>query len=181
MGVLAVAVAVVYAISHSAGAEDQAQATAPTPQAFGSAQLQSFAALRGPTKPVPRSLRPGLRRARNHTVRTLWLETAKYLPVDDGIWVVNGQSETCIVQARGGAVACVPRRILFQTGVALGVVESGPPPERKAREFIVYGFAPDQIKAVDVRVGSKKRLLAVRDNSYSLRASVPIVITGFDS
>ncbi len=106
--------------------------------------------------------------------------TAKYVPIDDGIWVVNGKSETCIVQARGGAVACVPRSILFRSGVALGIVETGPPPKRKAREFIVYGFAPDQITSVEVRIGNRKRSAAVQDNSYSLRSHEPIVIVGFN-
>jgi len=74
----------------------------------------------------------------------------------------------------------VPRSILFRTGVALGIVETGPPPERKAREFIVYGFVPDQITSVEARIGKRKRRVAVRGNSYSLRAHEPIVIVGFN-
>jgi hypothetical protein len=181
IGVLAVClVAVGYALWHSDSDEDQAKSIPATSQAFGSAQRQNFVALRGATQPIPHSLQVDLRRVRNHTIRTLWLDTAKYVPVDDGIWVVNGKSETCIVQTRGGAVACVPRNILFRTGVALGVVESGPPPERKAREFIVYGFTPNQIRAVEVGIGDKERTVTVRDNAYALRAREPIVITGFE-
>lgn len=180
MGVLVVSVVAGYTMWHFDSAKEEAKSIPASSQAFGSAQRQNFAALRGATQPIPHSLQVGLQRVRNQTIRTLWLDTAKYVPVDDGIWVVNGKSETCIVQTRGGAVACVPRNILFRTGVALGVVESGPPPERKAREFIVYGFAPNQIKAVEVQIGDKKRSVAVRDNSYSLRAPEPIVITGFE-
>lgn len=179
MGVIVVLALVGYAKLPSDSAEEGAKSIPASPQAFGSAQRQSFTALRGTTQPIPHSLQVSLRRVRNQTIKTLWLETAKYVPVDDGIWVVNGKSETCIIQTRGGAVACEPRKTLFRRGVALGVVESGPPPDRKAREFIVYGFAPNQIRAVEVRVGGKERSVAVRDNSYSLRSAEPIVITGF--
>jgi len=174
------AVLVGYLIWHSNDAKREVDSGGASPLAFCKAQLQNFAALCGATQPVPRLLRVSLRQVRNHTIRSLWLGTAKYIPVDDGIWVVNGKDETCIVQTRGGAVACEPRHILLHTGVALGVVESGPPPERKAREFIVYGFVPDQIRAIKAQIGDKERRVAIRENSYSLRAQDPIVISGFE-
>jgi hypothetical protein len=112
-------------------------------------------------------------------VRTLWLDTAKYLPVGDGIWVANGRDATCIIQAHGGAVSCVPRRILFQRGVALGVAELGPLVDRESREFAVYGIVPNQIKTIKVQIGDKRRTVQIRDNSYSLRSSEPILVKRF--
>lgn len=152
----------------------------PSPQAFGPAQQRNFAVLRGPTQPVPRALRAELRQARNKTVRTLWLDTAKYLPAGDGIWVTNGRDATCIVQAHGGAVSCARRSALFRNGVALGVAELGPLADRRTRGFIVYGIVPDQIKAIEVKIGAKKRMVQVRDNSYSLRAPKPILVKRFE-
>src|SRR5689334_16664928 len=140
-------------------------------QAFDAAQRQSFAVLRGPTRPVPRSLQAELRRVRNQAVRSLWLNRAKYVPAGDGIWVANGRNDTCIVQAHGGSVSCVTRDIFLQKGVALGVAELGPMVDPKDREFAIYGIVPNQVRAIEVRVGGKKRRVRIRDNSYSLRSS----------
>jgi hypothetical protein len=150
-----------------------------SPQAFGSAQQQNFTVLRGATQPVPDALRAKLRRVRNQTVRTLWLDTAKYVQVGDGIWVTNGRSDTCIIQAHGGAVSCVPRGILFQRGVALGVADLGPRADRGHPDFTVYGIVPDQIRAIEVRIGDKKKTVQIRNNSYSLRAEEPILVKRF--
>lgn len=151
-----------------------------SPQAFSSAQQQNFAVLRGATQPVPGALQAKLRRVRNQTIRTLWLDTAKYVQAGDGIWVTNGRNDTCIVQAHGGAVSCVPRDILFQRGVALGVAEIGPLADRKPREFAVYGIVPNQIKAIEVQIGDERRSVSIRDNSYSLRAAKPILVKRFE-
>jgi hypothetical protein len=153
--------------------------TAPPP-AFGGAQRQAFAVLNGSTHPVPRALQERLRRARNPEVRTLRLDAAKYLATASGLWVANGRGVTCIVQAHGGAVSCVPRATLLQEGVALGVVDLGPPPDREPQEFIVAGIVPDRFTSVRLSVGSRERTIAVRDNAYSLRAAVPILVERFD-
>lgn len=160
--------------------DGSATSSPPSPQAFGSAQQQNFAVLRGATRPVPRALQAELRQARNQAVKTLWLNTAKYVQAGDGIWVANSRNATCIIQAHGGAVSCVPRDILFQRGVALGVAEIGPLADRKPREFAVYGIVPNQIRAIEVQIGDKKRLVPIRDNSYSLRASEPILVKRFE-
>lgn len=154
--------------------------TPASPRAFSSAQQQNFAFLQGPTQPVPRGLQAELQRVRNQTVRTLWLDTAKYVQVGDGIWVANGRNDTCIIQAHGGALSCVPRDILFRRGVALGVAEMGPLADQKHPEFTVYGIVPNQIRAIEVEIGSKKRLVPIRDNSYWLRASKPILVKRFE-
>ena len=151
-----------------------------SPQAFSSAQQQNFAVLRGATQPVPRFLQAKLGRVRNKMVRPLWMNMAKYVQAGDGIWVANGKSDTCIIQAHGGAVSCVPRDILLQRGVALGVAEIGPLADQKSREFTVYGIVPNQIRAIEVQIGHKKRMVPIRDNSYSLRASEPILVKRFE-
>jgi hypothetical protein len=146
-------------------------------QAFDTAQQQNFTVLRGPTRPVPPALQAELRQARNRTVKTLSLNTAKYVRAGDGIWIANGRNATCIIQAHGAAVSCEPRDVLFQRGVALGVAEIGPTTDR---EFAVYGIVPNQIRAIEVQIGKKKQLVPIRDNSYSLRASEPILVKRFE-
>lgn len=160
--------------------DGSAAAIPSSPQAFDSAQQKHFAVLRGATQPVPRSLQAEIRQARNQAVRTLWLDRAKYVRAGDGIWVVNSRKATCIIQAHGGAVSCVPRDNLLQRGLALGVAEIGPPADRKSREFAVYGIVPNQIRAIEVEIGNKKRLVPIRDNAYSLRASDPILVKRFE-
>ena len=162
------------------GRDGSATPNPASPQAFSSAQQQNFAVLRGATQPVPRFLQAKLRRVRNQTVRTLWMNTAKYVQAGDGIWVANGRSDTCIIQAHGGAVSCVPRDILFRRGVALGVAEMGPLADQKSREFTVYGIVPNQIRAIEVQIGDRKRMVPLRNNSYSLHASEPILVKRFE-
>ena len=74
-------------------------------------------------------------------------------------------------------MSCEPRDVLFQRGVALGVAEIGPTTDR---EFAVYGIVPNQIRAIEVQIGKKKQLVPIRDNSYSLRASEPILVKRFE-
>ncbi len=180
VGTLAAILLLGYVISKPLAEEgDENASPGPPPRAFDPAQQQNFAVLRGATQPMPPHLQAEMRRVRNHTVRTLWLDSAKYVQAGDGIWVVNGRNDTCIIQANGGAVSCVPREILLQRGIALGVAEIGPLAERKSREFAVYGIVPDQIRAIQVRVGGKKRMVSIRNNSYSLRASEPILVKRF--
>lgn len=167
-------------IAYSFGGDQDAKSSPAPPPAFSGAQRQAFDVLRGATRPVPLALQARLRRARNRDIRSLWLNAARYVPADRGLWVVNGRGETCIIQAHGGAVSCVSRAILFRHGVALGVVDLGPPPARKAREFIVAGIVPDGVKAVEVQAGDERRSLEVRDNAYSLRAPEPILVKGFE-
>lgn len=145
-------------------------------QAFGAIERQAFTVLRGPTRPVPAALRHHLRQARNPEIRSLRLAAARYISTDTGFWVVNGLDRTCIVQAHGGAVGCESRTTLLREGIALGVVMLGPPPRHVAREFLVAGIVPDQIDAVELRVGHRTRTVAVHDNAYSLRAPVPIMV-----
>lgn len=148
---------------------------------FGALERKAFSVLRGPTRPVPLTLQARLRRARNPAVRGLWFDQARYVPVDSGMWVVNGRGVTCIVRTRGGAVSCENRAALLRSGVSLGVVDLGPPPERKAREFLVLGLVPDWVRAVRVQVGKRTRLVAVEKNSYSLRAPTPILVKRFEA
>jgi hypothetical protein len=51
---------------------------------------------------------------------------------------------------------------------------------RKSGEFTVYGIVPDQIKAIEVWIGERKRLVPIRDNSYWLRALRPILVKRFE-
>lgn len=182
VGALIILLLLGYAIWHPLAREGDGKAI-PGPassQVFDTAQEQSFAVLRGPTRPVPASLQAELHQVRNQAVRSLWLNTAKYVPAGDGIWVANGRNDTCIIQAHGGAVSCVTRGILLRKGVALGVAELGPMVDPKDREFAIYGIVPNQIRAIEVRVGDKKRKVRIRDNSYSLRSSEPILIKRFE-
>lgn len=178
--VLMVALLLGYMVWGAFGVDQNAKLGLGAPPAFGMAQRHAFDVLRGATRPVPLALQTRLRRARNQSIRAIWLNAARYVPTDSGLWVVNGRGETCIIQAHGGAVSCVPRASLFRKGVALGVVNLGPPPDRKPREFIVAGIVPNWIKAVDVQVGDKGRLITVRHNSYSVRAAVPILVKRFE-
>jgi hypothetical protein len=181
VGTLIAVLLLAYVIWHPAEEQDGKAASSPaSPQAFSTAQQQNFAVLRGSTQPVPLPLQAELRQARNQTVRSLRLDTAKYVQAGDGIWVTNGRNATCIVQAHGGAVSCVTRGIFLRRGVALGVAELGPMVDPKDREFAVYGIVPNQIRAIEVRIGDKKRRVQIRNNSYSLRASEPILIKRFE-
>jgi hypothetical protein len=121
-------------------------------------------------------LRIDLRHARDPEIRALWLDTAKYVPTEAGFWIVHDRVRTCIVLTRGGAIGCELRATLLKEGVALGVVTLGPPPQRAPREFLVAGLVPDEVRAVELRVGRKRRTIGVRDNAYSLRAPVPITV-----
>jgi hypothetical protein len=181
-GALAVVLLLGYLFWHPL-ADDQdgsAKSDPAPPQAFDSAQQRNFAVLRGATQPVPGALRAELREVRNQSVRALRLNAAKYVQAGDGIWVANGRKDTCIIQAHGGAVSCVPRNVLFQRGVALGVADIGPQTDRNSREFAVYGIVPNQIKAIEVSIGNKKQRVPIRDNSYALRASEPILVKRFE-
>jgi hypothetical protein len=160
--------------------EGGSKADLPSVRLLELPQRRAFAALRGVTQSVPLALRASLRTARNRTIRTLRLNTARYVSADTGLWVVNGRSDTCIVQAHGGAVACASKGDFLEEGVALGVVDLGPPPDRRPRKFIVAGIVPNQVVAVDVEVGKRMRRLVVRDNSYSLRSSAPIIVKRFE-
>lgn len=147
----------------------------PAPS-FGPAQRRAFDILRGSTHPVPPVLRSHLRQARNPQIRGLWPGAAKYIATDTGLWAVNGPGKTCILQTHGGAIGCESRPTLLREGVALGVVTLGPPPRREPREFVVAGIVPNQVRAVELRVGNRTRRIAVHENAYSLRAPVPIVV-----
>ncbi len=114
-------------------------------------------------------------------MRSLWFDQARYVPTDTGMWVVNGSGVTCIVRARGGAVSCEDRSAVFRSGVTLGTVDLGPPPKRKARQFLVLGLVPDWVRAVRVQVGKRTRVVSVAKNSYSLRAPLPILVKRFES
>jgi len=96
--------------------------------------------------------------------------------VGTGYWIVHGPDRTCIVQAEAGAVSCEPQTRLLREGVSLGVVRLGPPPDREAREFIVAGIVPNRIDRIELKIGDKTRVVVVRNNTYSLRAPVPIVV-----
>jgi hypothetical protein len=41
---------------------------------------------------------------------------------------------------------------------------------------MVTGIVPNQIEAVDLKVGNHMRTVQVRNNSFSVRAAVPILI-----
>jgi hypothetical protein len=151
-----------------------------SPHGFSPAQQHNFAVLRGKTKPIPRALQSEIRQGRNPAAKSLGLNSAKHVQAGDGIWVANSGKDTCIIQAHGGAIACEPREVLFQRGVALGVAEVGRPADRESREFAVYGIVPDQIRAIEVQVGNKRRRVPIRDNSYWLRASEPIMVKRFE-
>jgi hypothetical protein len=159
------------------GAGSSTQQSRPSPtHPFSVEQRQAFTVLRGTTRPVPSILRRHLRRARNSEVRTLWLDTAIYVPTHSGLWIVNGHNMTCIVQTHGGAVSCEPRITVLREGVSLGTVRLGPPPRRAAREFTVVGIVPNGIARVELKVGGETRNVAVHDNAFSLSAAVPIVV-----
>jgi hypothetical protein len=117
-----------------------------------------------------------LRWAVNPELRTLWFDAARYISTDTGFWVVDGPGRTCILQAHGGAIGCESRATLLKQGVALGVVTLGPPPRHAPREFLVAGIVPNQIRAVELKVGDGSRTITVRDNAYSLRAKDPILV-----
>lgn len=169
-----------YGVLRALGLGHDQETQAAASSAFSDAQRQKFDVLQGPTRPVPLALQADLRRARNEDVRKLRLNRARHAPAGSGVWVVNGRGVTCIVEAHGGAVACVPRGIFLREGVALGVVEPGPPHTRKGREFLVLGVVPNQVRAVDLQVGHEKRVIAVRENSYSLGSFDPVVVNGFE-
>lgn len=177
IAVLLLGLALGYAVWHTVSQGSNRQAAHSPAHGFGPAERHAFSVLHGPTRRVPLALQNHLRRARNQRIRSIWLNVARYVPVDAGLWVANGRGETCIIQAHGGAVSCVSRATLIETGVALGVVKLGPPPDHKPQEFGVVGLVPNGVKTVVVKVGKKRRLLAVRNNSYSLRASFPIEVT----
>ena len=42
------------------------------------------------------------------------------------------------------------------------------------------GIVPNPVSAVEVQVGNEERTIAVRNNSYSLRAPLPIVVKQFE-
>jgi hypothetical protein len=155
----------------------ESQIHAASPRQFGEGERLAFTALRGPAHPVPSPLRRHLKQAQNPEIRTLRLDTAKYIATDTGFWIVNGPEQTCFLQTRGGAIGCESRATLLREGIALGVVTLGPPPRRAPREFLVAGIVPNRVKAVEVKVGERTRKIAVRDNAYSLRAPVPIVVS----
>ena len=102
-----------------------------TSSPFGAAEREAFSVLRGPTRPLPQTLQAQLRKASNPAVKSLWLDRARYIPAGTGMWAVNGRGVTCIVRTRGGAISCEDRSNLFRSGVALGVVDLNPPPDRK--------------------------------------------------
>jgi hypothetical protein len=147
-----------------------------SPHFFEASERRAVRALRGPTRPVPPALQRHLQQARNPEIRTLRLDTARYVPIDTGFWVVNGPGRTCIVQTHGGAVGCESRQTLLSEGVALGVVTLGPPPGHAPREFLVAGIVPNKVGAVELKVGDETRTVRVHDNAYSLRAPAPIVV-----
>ena len=60
MGVLVVSALVGYTLLHAGSTEEAMEPTSASPQAFGSAQRHSFAALRGATQPIPHSLQVSL-------------------------------------------------------------------------------------------------------------------------
>ncbi len=168
--------ATAFALRHGGNTEVDGRVSPATPQHFGSAELEAFDALRGPTRPLPSRLGAHLRRFRLRQVSTLWLSTAKYVPTGNGgFWVVNGRNDTCIVQAGDGGLSCVQKIELFRIGAVIGYVKLGRS-RHKPREFVIWGLAPNWIKTAILQVGAKKKTIAIRHNAYSYRSKSPVIV-----
>jgi hypothetical protein len=143
---------------------------------FGTAELSTFDVLRGPTRPLPTGLQSELSQFRYQKARTLWFNTARYVPSDNnGFWVVNGKGVTCIIQNGNGGLACTDKPTLFRTGVAIGYVKLDRP-FGKAQEFVVWGLAPDWARTAILKVHHKDRPIAIHDNAYSFRSRSPVIV-----
>lgn len=147
------------------------------PEAFTEAQRRAFQVLEGPTTPLPRRLVTSLRSLREAWINTLWLGSAKHVgPQKRGLWVVNGKSVTCIIQAANGAVSCTEPANFLKRGLILGTFAAVRLPTESPHKFFAWGIAPDWMRGVRLRVGHKFQRVAAQRNFYSLSAPSPIFL-----
>jgi hypothetical protein len=143
---------------------------------FGTAERRAFDVLRGPTRPLPNGFQETLKEYRYRAAKTLWFNTAKYVPSNNnGFWVVNGKDVTCIIQNGNGGLSCSDKQSLFRMGIAVGYVKLGRS-YNEPEEFVVWGLAPDWAKRVIIHTGNKQKTIAIHRNAYSLRSKSPVFV-----
>lgn len=95
------------------------------------------------------------------------------------VWVFQRRGDTCLAEGAKGAVACDATRKVEQSGLVLGVFR---PPDHSGsvpHDFRVFGVAPKGAKAARLRVGTKLRLVPVRESYFAAAAEQPIMLIRF--
>jgi hypothetical protein len=129
---------------------------------------QSFKLLRTRPEPLPTRLEAKVK-ATLGAPASLRFENPQYTrSPGGGIWVASAGASTCVIEASHGAVSCNATAKVARRGLMLGVYRVAA--DRKPRDFLVLGIAPDWARHVRLRVGAAVRVIAVRDNSYAMGA-----------
>ena len=138
-----------------------------------------FAAFRGPSRAMPTDRREA-------SASTLGEPDPLGLDFDQaryamsrarvGLWMVPGRGVTCLIKGGIVAATCDTTSNTERKGLSLEVFKPGPPPKRRPTHFLALGVVPNGVKGLRVRVGKRTSVISVSDNTYSMRAEVPIQI-----
>jgi hypothetical protein len=112
-------------------------------------------------------------------VATLDFGSLRWAKTDYGtsLWLVSSGDIHCLVVGLGLGVSCTPTSTAQRKGITVGLTKASSPTEAP-RLFLLTGMVPDGVRAVRLRVGKRASELAVRNNTFELRAQQPIQVYG---
>jgi hypothetical protein len=146
---------------------------------------REFFIARSPTELLPKPVDQYLRATLGAPPGSFALGTAQHVRSLSGeIWVIHGKRKgsgiTCIVQGADGYVGCTSSSDFAARGLALGMARPSRQGSNRPQDFQLMGIAPDWVKTVQVRVGSRTVwAIPVRGSIYSLRAKAPMFVERF--
>jgi hypothetical protein len=138
------------------------------------AERRRFRLMRGPVEAMPMSLQTRVKAVLGAPSSARFARTQLAQTHAGGVWVVELEKATCLVQAGSGAAACDSTAGFVRRGIVLGLFEPPTPAGGPPRGFLVLGIAPDWARTVALGVGNRVRRVRVHGNVYELRASKPI-------
>jgi hypothetical protein len=106
----------------------------------------------------------------------LRFDQARYAtaPVGGGLWVVPGRGVMCLFRAKTATSTCNTAAIAERRGILLEVFRPGSSPGRRPTHFLALGIAPNWARRVEVNVDRELKTIPIVNNTYGLRANVPI-------
>jgi hypothetical protein len=160
--------------------EIQGKASHSDPGIAAREQTRHFALMRSAAVDIPPKLAIHLRHVIGAPRAALNHAQARFARVGSkGFWLVSGRNIVCIAESGKGAVGCDTPQDFSRHGLNIGVFSPPKRPDGRLRRFVVFGVAPDGVRAVRARVGKRSISARVHRNAYMLRSKAPITVLGF--
>lgn len=141
----------------------------------------AYAVLHSSPEPVPARMAAHIEKTLGAPPGSFQIEEAQYASTRGGsVWVLIGSRNImCLVQAGRGALICAPASIAVRRGLSIGLFAVPRRPGQRPHNYLLLGIAPDWVRNVQLRVANAAQSVAVRRNTYALRANAPILIERF--